>query len=924
MMRPDTASGFFEALVTSVWKLRPVKKVSIYHVREGVLYRVAEASGLGIRLLKDAQIETDFQHLTRFQQIAQSNRTFHLFVGPDPAEVSEAKPASAWDQSDRVASLLIRSSERVTVLVSIEASESEVAAIVENTGAYEVLAGHASVCFERIELNQKLRMQQQKTQLVESVLGKKQERLNVMLSLADHNNMGYFEAGLDGELFDANGSFLEMVGATRFDLDAQRLNLLSVTSKESQPGLTDILLKLQQTGRTKKFEQEFVRPDGLTTPVMILLDFSPDNKGRIVGLVLNIAEQKQFEDSLERNEQRFRSLFETCGVSVIWLSKEGKILEWNPEAERIYGKKRDEVLGQNYIELFIAPALQDAVRKDIEKVVSGVPTRGYENPVIGADGVERIMLWNVSTLGFRGDKHNGIIAIGQDITESKKAEIEIRASEARFRALFESAPIGMSRTSLAGETLEVNQAFLSMVGYTKEEISLCQKISHPDDSLDDIANFNQLIAGSISNYRIEKRFIHKSGRIVWGRVFVSLVKGGDGLPAFAVGIIEDITNQKELESQLEQAAKVEAIGKLAGGIAHDFNNLLSIILGYSDILVRKDKECVYKNQLEGIRGAAERASRLTKQLLTFSRKQNQHLQVVHTNTAINDVKKLLIRLVGEKINFVTNLEESVGNIRVDTSQFEQVLMNLIVNARDAMPEGGELRIATANVKPVSIKGMTGFPLNETDCVKVSISDTGTGMSEDVKERLFEPFFTTKESGHGTGLGLATVLGIVQQSKGEIEVVTEEGKGTTFHLYFSRSYDPVEVKKGAASVMGDPTEVTGTIMVVEDDVHLKILMESVLVAQGYSVLVARSAEEALGLFEKTSEVVQLLVTDIGLPGKSGPMLAQEIRAKHPHIGVLFISGYSDADRESFTGTCDHMDKPFTPDHLLSRIAALMPR
>jgi len=387
------------------------------------------------------------------------------------------------------------------------------------------------------------------------------------------------------------------------------------------------------------------------------------------------------------------------------------------------------------------------------------------------------------------------------------------------------------------------------------------------------------------------------------------------------GIARDVTEHKKLEDQLRQSQKMEAIGRLAGGIAHDFNNLLTIISGYSDLLheslVEPDRR---RGFVEEIKKAADRAASLTRQLLAFSRKQVLEPRVVNLNELVTNLEKMLQRLIGKEVSLLTKLDPHLGWVKADPGQIEQVVMNLSVNARDAMPQGGSLTIGTANVELDELFARQSTELRPGCYVLLSVTDTGSGMDQATLAKLFEPFFTTKAPGKGTGLGLSIVYGIVKQSHGHIAVTSEIGLGTAFKIYLPLVEAPVPGAPAAAPAL-PRAQGSETVLVVDDEEQVRSLECGVLQANGYRVLSAADGEEALRICREAGEPIHLLVTDIVMPHMNGRELARQAVSLQPAMGILFVSGYPDDTEISSEGTPDKTDflqKPFTSETLLRRI------
>lgn len=417
--------------------------------------------------------------------------------------------------------------------------------------------------------------------------------------------------------------------------------------------------------------------------------------------------------------------------------------------------------------------------------------------------------------------------------------------------------------------------------------------------------------------RIEYRVIWPDGSIHWiidvGRTFYD----ADGTAVRAAGVSMDITAQRNLEEQFHQAQKMESIGNLAGGIAHDFNNLLTAILGYSNVLLDDDESGtlprdVARSFVEEIQKAGERAASLTSQLLAFSRRQIIQPTVLDINAVIGGLDRMLQRLIGEDIELRTHLSETLCPTRADAGQIEQVIMNLVVNARDAMPTGGKITIETDNLELDEAYSRQHIAVAPGGYVMLAVSDTGTGMSPEVQARIFEPFFTTKPKGRGTGLGLATIYGIVKQNAGDIGVESEPGKGTTFKVYLPRVDDvPVAVQQKATTVPRGRGE---SVLLVEDDHRVRKLARELLLRNGYEVIEGADAEDALRIAAAFPKPIDLLLTDVVMPGMSGRVLAQRLAGDNPRLRVLYMSGYTDdaiVNHGVLTPDIAFLQKPFTP-------------
>jgi hypothetical protein len=502
---------------------------------------------------------------------------------------------------------------------------------------------------------------------------------------------------------------------------------------------------------------------------------------------------------------------------------------------------------------------------------------------------------------------------------------ELEASEERYRTLFELNPFPMwvyDPETLA--ILAVNAAAVEHYGYSRDEfLTMTLKDVRPAEEVSKLLAVDR----SSPNRRAAGLWRHrrKDGTLIDVEVYTHEVVL-EGRP-LRLAILHDVTEQKKLEEQFRQAQKMEAVGRMASGIAHDFNNMLTVILGYSDLLARRvGDRGPFSQELLEIRKAGDRAAAFTRQLLAFSRKQVLMPEVLDLNTVVTELEKILHRLLGEDLELRAVLDPDLGHVKADPSQIEQVIMNLAVNARDAMPAGGRLTIETRNVELDEDYAREHAAVRPGPHVMLAVSDTGTGMDEDTRSRIFEPFYTTKEPGKGTGLGLSTTYGIVKQSGGSIWVYSELGHGTTFKIYLPRVEEPLgketrEAPAGAARSLGGYE----TVLVAEDDEAIRLLARLALERHGYSVLMAKGGAEALEVVRGHRGPIHALVTDMLMPGMSGRELAAQVRVLRPDLRVLFVSGYSETavggdgelgEKSAF------LEKPFTTEALARKVRQLL--
>jgi PAS domain S-box-containing protein len=496
--------------------------------------------------------------------------------------------------------------------------------------------------------------------------------------------------------------------------------------------------------------------------------------------------------------------------------------------------------------------------------------------------------------------------------QARAASDRARLSEVRFAVAFDNAPIGVALASPDGRWLHVNHSLERITGYTKGELLAMdfQSITHPDDLAADLEALGRVLEGEIETHVTEKRFVHASGDVIWVQLDVTLVRDVGGEPSYFIAQIQDISNRRQLEEQLRQSQKMDAVGRLAGGVAHDFNNLLTVITGYSELALQRGGDDV-EEELEEIKSAAARASSLTQQLLSFSRQEVVQSGVLDLNEIVAEIETMLHRLIGDDVTLVVKLDPAVGPVVADSGQLEQVILNLAVNGRDAMPDGGALRIETAAVRlDQAIDGEHGR-IEPGSYVILTVTDDGAGMDTQTQARVFEPFFTTKELGKGTGLGLSTVYGILEQSGGHVRVTTAPGEGTSFEIYLPESER--EELRGAAQAEARPSGGSETILLVEDEPSVRDIARRTLEASGYNVLAAANGNDALQLCTVHSEHIDLMVTDVVMPQMRGTELARRVAHIRPGLPVLYMSGYTDSSLELDGGaSVAFLQKPFTLD------------
>jgi two-component system cell cycle sensor histidine kinase/response regulator CckA len=637
------------------------------------------------------------------------------------------------------------------------------------------------------------------------------------------------------------------------------------------------------TGQSGPLEFRWVAKDGRAIWVETNYAVIKDERGHPIGLrgvTTDITERKRAERALRESEERYKGLIDSAFDGVVIL-QDRIIVSANRAYADMFGYSVEDLIGRDVLKL--APTdTGEFAESQIMRSESPYETVGLKK-----DGT----LINIEISGktcLFEDQPARLTAV-RDTTERKRSEQELRKSEERYRVLVENAHDIIYEHDLEGNYTSSNKAGEHITGYNLEEtlkLNIADTVAPEHLSTARQMLRRKLAGQSITAYELE--IIAKNGRRIPVEVNTSLVLL-DGIPIGVQGIARDVTERKQLEEQLRQSQKMEAIGQLAGGVAHDFNNLLTVIGGYSSILLGKlPQDSPHRASVEEIKKAGDRAGGLTRQLLAFSRKQILQPKVLDLNTVVSDLDKMLQRLISEDIDLLTVTDPSLGKVKADPGQIEQVLMNLAVNARDAMPDGGKLTIETANaLLSKDDARLHGIPPGSY--IMIAVSDTGCGMDAATRERIFEPFFTTKKAGKGTGLGLATLYGIVKQSGGHVWVYSEVGHGTTFKIYLPRAeafIDTGELPGIKATPHG-----TETVLLVEDEDQVRAILRQILENQGYHVLSASHGEEALTISQAPGDI-QLMITDVVMPQMSGRELAERVVAGRPSLRVLFMSGYTD--------------------------------
>jgi PAS domain S-box-containing protein len=646
------------------------------------------------------------------------------------------------------------------------------------------------------------------------------------------------------------------------------------------------------------------------------LDYLPEAVERVL-------KQVQTEHKLAESEVRLASIIASATDAILVTGDDRRITLFNAAAEQMFRCPAARALHQP-LSRFIPPD-HSAPPNDMEPSLESLTlqvrsgTRGLR-----ADGTEFPLEASLSRAEVGRRKLYTIVV--RDVSERLRAEEALRHSELQFRQVWEKSLDGMRLTDAAGVIRLVNDAYCRIVGQPREELEgqPHTAVYAEDQREAQLERYRARFADRSVAPHLSKDVVLWNGKKAHLDISTSFLEL-PGQPPLLLSIVRDLTAQKQLEGQFQQAQKMEAIGHLAGGVAHDFNNLLTVITGFSDILrERLSPGDPAGDILLEIRKAGDRAAALTRQLLAFSRKQITAPRVLDLNVVLGEIEKMLRRLIGEDFELAISLDAELGFVRADPGHLEQVLLNLVVNARDAMPTGGRITIETRNVKLGPAYGQDHANVQPGPYVLLAVTDTGHGMDEATQARIFEPFFTTKGPGKGTGLGLATVYGIVRQSGGHIRVYSEPGRGTTFKIYFPRHREPSPASPSTADFFRVPTG-TETVLVAEDEGGVRTVVRQALQASGYTVLEAENGDEAVRLCRERPTPIHLLLTDVVMPKLSGRQLAEQAQAQRPEMKVLFMSGYTD-DAVFRHGVLESgmafLQKPFTPTALARKVREVL--
>jgi PAS domain S-box-containing protein len=620
---------------------------------------------------------------------------------------------------------------------------------------------------------------------------------------------------------------------------------------------------------------------------------------------------------LSEAEQRLRTVVTKAPVVFFALDANGTFTLSEGRALEKLGLQPGQVVGQSVFQLYQQyPNILESARRALS---------GEEFTSSGLlPDLDLFFETHWTPIRSPEGKLAGTIGIAVDISDRMRNGRARNEAEALYRSLVEqlAAVTYIAVLGLEGNWLFVSPQINALLGYTPQEwladAANWIRHVHPEDRSIVAAAEDAAVAGNC--FRAEYRVFRRDGTMLWINDSGSLVPGPDGRHLLH-GVLIDVTEQKQLQTRLAQTERMEAVGQLASGVAHDFNNLLTIIKGYSSMLMERNPQGPDARAAIEIQQAADRAASLTHQLLAFGRKHTLQPRVLDLNAVVRGLEKMLRRVLSENVELTIHTPPSLGFVKADPVQMEQVLLNLVVNARDAMPKGGRLTISTAARRIESDSGQDETFIRAGEYIALSVADTGTGMDAATRARIFEPFFTTKEVGKGTGLGLATVYGIVKQSNGHIGVESEPGCGSAFCVSLPRVENESAATRKPAMAQTHKRG-TGTILLAEDEPLLRELGQAILAQAGYEVLTAPNSDALKSLLTEHSGTIDLLLTDVIMPGISGPELVRLVRESRPNIRVLYMSGYSADEIEDLDRDAGFLQKPFTPSELTAKVAEVL--
>ena len=726
-------------------------------------------------------------------------------------------------------------------------------------------------------------------------------------------------APCDYRFLEANPAFERLTGLSRSHIIGKTVMEIL---PETEPEWIETYGQVALTGQPITFQRHHTE---LNRHYEVYA-FSPQ-PGRFATLFLDITARQKAEEAFEQERYLLHTLMDNVPDRIYFKDAESRFIATNRAVAKLFNLEDPaQAVGKRDADFFSTEHARQALADEQRVIRTGKPLIGKVEKETWPDGH---VTWAWTTkMPLRDSKGNtfGTFGISRDVTELRQAEEALRSERDFNRNLIDTSPTFFVAIAPDGTTLLMNQAMLDALGYAAEEVVgkdyLTTFVAEADRA--QLSMVFQSLMETTEPTRNENSILTRDGQELLVEWHGRQILKADGALDYFFGVGIDITDRRGLEEQLRQAQKMEAVGRLAGGVAHDFNNQLTIVRGYTDLLLSDLPGDNPSRQLvEEVRKAATRAERLTGQLLAFSRKQMLRPQVANINRLLGEIANPLARMVGEDIRVAIIPDANLGNVEVDPGHFQQVVMNLAINARDAMPGGGQLAFETANITLADDPEGLQADVPPGRYIMLTVKDTGVGMEPEVVDRVFEPFFTTKEVGRGTGLGLSMVYGFVKQSGGTIELDSAPGKGAMFRIYLPRVDAPEAAAAGAedrALPHGDET-----VLVVEDEHNVRMLVTRVLSQCGYTVLEAPHYEQALSLAQRHRQKIDLLVADVIMPGKNGPELVELLRPTMPDLLVLYMTGYAEGDpiRRGIMQPGENLlMKPFSPAALARKVREIL--
>jgi PAS domain S-box-containing protein len=769
-------------------------------------------------------------------------------------------------------------------------------------------------------INRPFRLEKKVAQRTQE-LAESKARYDVAIAAAE---MGVWERDIVKGRCIWNDRMLEIFNIRKEDFDGDKAEWAKFIHPDDHNRFTRELTAAERGEKDFNPEVRIIRTDGEVRHIRIYgkLVLGADRKPLcMIGVVLDITGHKQVQQALEESRHMLCVIIDTLPERVWWKDLESRFLGCNIHVARDAGLEHpDQLIGKTDFDMCWAVHAEAFQANDREVMESGQPRLHDPELQVMEDGSTRWIEVSMIPLKDTKGKVFGVLGTYADVTDRKRAE----ESLIRLSTAIEQSPEAIVITDNKGDIQYINPAFENNTGYTADEAlgenpRILKSGEHPPPFYEDmweIISSGEVWEGRITNKR-------KNGTLYTEEVTISPVRNVDGDIVNYVAVKRDISRELVQEEELRQAQKMEAIGELAGGVAHDFNNILQGIIGFSELLRYSldDTSQEYRNADE-IHKSANQAAKLTQQLLTFSRKQAVRLEEIDINNVVYDSEALLNVLLGDTYELVLDLSEELPSVNADQGQLTQIIMNLAVNARDAMPEGGRLSISTdcIQIREDDAPYITGARPGSYLCL--AVTDTGSGMNEQTKSRIFDPFFTTKDIGSGTGLGLAVIYGIVQQNNGWINVYSEIGKGTCFKVYLPAAESNMK-NDAAQAIEGEAKNVR--ILLIEDDPSIQKMVKKILGKADFTIIAAGSAEDGLLLFDQSPDGFDLLMSDMELPGMRGDELAEALRKKNPDLPVLLFSGYRDqVNRWKHLADKGYafMNKPFTITILLDTVQNIL--